>query len=1760
MKKLLIVLSALVMALTLSACKPDGGDLPDGLESVSLNVVEDKEVWIDSDFNLYDLVTATGSDSVDYSDAIVFNSEACDIDADGNVDTSSARNCVIEYSVIVEGKYASGSFNLEIKLEPQDTSELPTLAEWTFDTAGEVEEWNKYDGDAHEFPFVVSHDEGAMKVELTVIGSSWQPRLEMQDLPYENGELYEWTFRAKSSVDGKIIKLNIGEILTSAPWFTDFNEVDKFFTLTDEWAEYSVQFIMGEDNVNGGLLLEMGGVDGDDTVSTIWFDDIKVVGGSGTDSVGPVVNGADDELVLINGTFDAAEGVTANDFNDGDVTTDMLITGADTVDLTTNGTYTVTYTVSDAAGNETVHERKVVVADFGVDTNNNGPINVMFTTDGELSDGWSKTVGWGSPIFTSVVAGNKLVMDQAKDGEKDYGSNPWDHSTKYTELLLVEGASYRFTFDAVSSEAGVTSDNVIFKVSAGDFVAEDWITITDTESSFELLFTYTGPTTLAGTVEFMTGGREHVITVSNLYVETTPEGLVTDTDPTFVGVKDSKVPTDSAFTVLSGVTATDIEDGEIILTAANVTVSGPNAETTLDLAVAGDWTLTYTVTDADGNVTTEDATLTIDFSSENLMVTWDFENENSLPGWVFENGEVAGVLDNGALKVSYVAGGNPWEPRFTMQNLPLENESTYMVSFRAKSSVTDKIIHLQVGEVLSESPWFVNFKPDDQSEYAALGTDWNTYYYFFDMTIDNVKGGLLFELGNFMSSLDISGDVWIDDVMIYGGSGDSMDPVFAGVTEVTLEQGEAFDDVLGVTAYDLVDGDLTSAIQVAGTVDVNTIGSYTLTYTVDDAAGNTGIATRIVKVVGYVNDVNNDSLTLLVGSDFGYSGVKLINGAQYKIVFDATTDQVANTLENLTLKVVAGDDMVEQNYILTELSDGYELTFKWDGATVIDAEMLFMIVGDTYTLTVENVDVSINSEDAAAVNAPVLSGVMDKMYPSGATVDLLDGVTALDIEDGAYTLVLETNVSVVGPNDETVYDGEDGIWMVTYTVTDADMNETTKEVQIVVGDFNPTTIVPNGTMSAPSWSFWAGYEEWAGFPEATLEFVNGEAVIDVTVAGAHPYSVQFMQDGLDFVGGVEYAVTFTAYADAERAIKVELYGGWNENAVSLEQVLTATETTYTVYITIPSDGTGKVNFHLGNVNGTGAGTINIKDVKVEVRDGEGVVADSDIMLLSEMVEQSKTDPWTPVGTDTELGESYGEANFTYPEVTGGSPWDVKLETNDLEFEEGATYMLTFKARNNEERLFSVNVYDGQNTVFTSGPVMVDNTRGSDWGYVEYTFVFVYNSTDTIANLEFQLGYFGEENSAGTQFDVDNVVISKLGSAPTIMGVQDAVYASGTVVDLMTGVTAVDAMGVDITPVVTISGPNGATEFDGTDGIWMVTYTATDAEMVQTVKTVQIVIGDFEATTIVPNSNMDAPSWGFWAGYEEWAGFPEATLEFVNGEAVIDVTVAGAHPYSVQFMQDGLDFVGGVEYAVTFTAYADAERAIKVELYGGWNENAVSLEQVLTATETTYTVYITIPSDGTGKVNFHLGNVNGTGAGTINIKDVKVEVRDGEGVVADSDIMLLSEMIEVSSTDPWAPVGTDTELGESHGEANFTYPEVTGGNSWETKVELTELVYEQGATYMVTFKARSNEERLVSIDAYDGQNTVFSSGPFTVGQLEQTEANGWGWVDYTFYFVYGSSDTTASLEFQLGNFGEGDSNGTQFDFDEVVISKLVVPAE
>ncbi len=100
-------------------------------------------------------------------------------------------------------------------------------------------------------------------------------------------------------------------------------------------------------------------------------------------------------------------------------------------------------------------------------------------------------------------------------------------------------------------------------------------------------------------------------------------------------------------------------------------------------------------------------------------------------------------------------------------------------------------------------------------------------------------------------AVPVSRTVTVDDVV---------PPVVTllGNAEVTLECKQPYTDA-GATASDDCNGNLDASVEVSGSVDVNSVGDYTLTYTVSDAAGNPAVP---VSRAVHVKDTTPPAITL----------------------------------------------------------------------------------------------------------------------------------------------------------------------------------------------------------------------------------------------------------------------------------------------------------------------------------------------------------------------------------------------------------------------------------------------------------------------------------------------------------------------------------------------------------------------------------------------------------------------------------------------------------------------------------------------------------------------------------------------------------------------------------------------------------------------------------------------------------------------------------------------------------------------------------
>lgn len=78
-----------------------------------------------------------------------------------------------------------------------------------------------------------------------------------------------------------------------------------------------------------------------------------------TENTPPQLIGLDDKTIIKGSSFDALEGVTAFDREDGDLTSEIIITGR--VDVTSPGDYVLSYRVKDSEGLEITADRRVTV-------------------------------------------------------------------------------------------------------------------------------------------------------------------------------------------------------------------------------------------------------------------------------------------------------------------------------------------------------------------------------------------------------------------------------------------------------------------------------------------------------------------------------------------------------------------------------------------------------------------------------------------------------------------------------------------------------------------------------------------------------------------------------------------------------------------------------------------------------------------------------------------------------------------------------------------------------------------------------------------------------------------------------------------------------------------------------------------------------------------------------------------------------------------------------------------------------------------------------------------------------------------------------------------------------------------------------------------------------------------------------------------------------------------------------------------------------
>ncbi|MCU4992662.1 DUF5011 domain-containing protein, partial [Bacillus cereus] len=237
----------------------------------------------------------------------------------------------------------------------------------------------------------------------------------------------------------------------------------------------------------------------------------------------------------------------------------------------------------------------------------------------------------------------------------------------------------------------------------------------------------------------------------------------------------------------------------------------------------------------------------------------------------------------------------------------------------------------------------------------------------------------------------------------------------------TITEGDKFNPMMGVSATDKEDGNITDKVAVDGSVDTSKPGTYELTYTVSDSKGHTVTAKQTVTVKQKVETTNEAPVLT----------VPFTTSLKVGEEFDPMSDVSATDKEdgNLTNKVKYKGNVDTSK-------PGKYIVEYW----VVDSKGVNATA--TRSVIVKENDETPDMEPKLTVPTGATINVGDKFDP-------MTGVKAIDNEDSDIT----DKVTVDGSVDTS----KPGTYELTYTVSDSKGHTVTAKQTITVKQKVETT-------------------------------------------------------------------------------------------------------------------------------------------------------------------------------------------------------------------------------------------------------------------------------------------------------------------------------------------------------------------------------------------------------------------------------------------------------------------------------------------------------------------------------------------------------------------------------------------------------------------------------------------------------------------------------------------------------------------------------
>ncbi|EUJ42738.1 immunoglobulin-like domain-containing protein [Listeria riparia] len=537
------------------------------------------------------------------------------------------------------------------------------------------------------------------------------------------------------------------------------------------------------------------------------------------------------------------------------------------------------------------------------------------------------------------------------------------------------------------------------------------------------------------------------------------------------------------FDPMAGVSATDPEDGNL---SSSVKITANDVDTSKE----GIYHVTYSVTDSDGNVTTKQVTVTVTSNDAPTITATDHTLKKGAKFDPMADVSAEDAEDGNLTK----------DIKITANDVDTSKEGVYHITYSVTDSdnnTTTKQITVTVtsndvptieatDHTLKKGTAF-----DPMSEVSATDKEDGDLTKDIQITandVDTSKEGVYHVT---YSVTDSDNNTTTKQITVTVTSNDV--PTIEA-TDHTLKKGTAFDPMSEVSATDKEDGNLTKDIQItANDVDTSKEGVYHVTYSVTDSDNNT--TTKQITVTVTSNDA-----PIITATD------KTLKRGD---TFDALAEVSATDREDGDL---TSDIQIIANDVNPDQEGVYSVTYS-----VTDSDN---------NTTTKQITVTVTSNELPVILAT------DHTIKKGSNFDPMSEVSATDKEDGDLTNAIKITANDVNTNQE-------GIYQITYSVTDSDNNTTTKNITVIVTSNEKPTIqaedqtIKKGTEFDPIADVTATDQE-DGDLTKTIKVIRN--TVDTTKEGVYQVSYEV----IDSDGNIAYkTITVTVTSNEKPTITAE---------------------------------------------------------------------------------------------------------------------------------------------------------------------------------------------------------------------------------------------------------------------------------------------------------------------------------------------------------------------------------------------------------------------------------------------------------------------------------------------------------------------------------------------------------------------------------------------------------------------------------------------